>query len=47
MSLEQAKRIDEKNWNTLWGDTTNLELNKINEYITFIDQPDLRELGYT
>ena len=29
-TYEQAKRIDEKNGNTLWGDATILELNQIN-----------------
>jgi hypothetical protein len=37
-TYEQAKRIDEKNGNTLWGDATILELNQIDEYITFIDK---------
>jgi hypothetical protein len=36
-TFEQAKWIDEKNGNTLWGDATILELNQIDEYITFID----------
>jgi Reverse transcriptase (RNA-dependent DNA polymerase) len=37
-TYEQAKNIDEKNGNTLWGDATILELNQINEYVTFIDK---------
>jgi hypothetical protein len=35
---EQAKRLDQKNGNTLWGETTALELGQIDEYITFIDK---------
>jgi hypothetical protein len=34
--MKQAKRIDAKNENTLWGDAIILELSQINEYITFI-----------
>jgi hypothetical protein len=37
-TYEQAKRIDQKNGNTLWGDTTIIELNQIDEYLTFIDK---------
>jgi hypothetical protein len=37
-TYEQAKRIDAKNGNTLWGDATILELSQINEYVTFIDK---------
>jgi hypothetical protein len=37
-TYEQAKRIDQKNGNTLWGDATVLELNQIDEYATFIDK---------
>jgi hypothetical protein len=37
-TYEQAKQIDAKNGNTLWGDAILLELNQINEYVTFIDQ---------
>jgi hypothetical protein len=37
-TYEQAKRIDQKNGNTLWGDATVLELNQIDEYVTFIDK---------
>jgi hypothetical protein len=29
-TYEQAKRIDQKHGNTLWGDATILELNQIN-----------------
>jgi hypothetical protein len=32
------KGIDEKNGYTLWGDATILELNQIDEYVTFIDE---------
>jgi hypothetical protein len=37
-TYEQAKWIDQKNGNTLWGDATIHELNQINEYVTFIDK---------
>jgi hypothetical protein len=37
-TYEQAKRLDEKNGNTLWGEATVLELNQIDEYITFTDK---------
>jgi hypothetical protein len=37
-TYEHAKRLDEKNGNTLWRDATILELNQIDEYITFIDK---------
>jgi hypothetical protein len=37
-TYEQAKRIDAKNGNTLWGDATILELNQIDEYVTFVDK---------
>jgi hypothetical protein len=37
-TYEQAKRLDQKNGNTLWGDATDLELAQIDEYITFIDK---------
>jgi hypothetical protein len=37
-TYEQAKRIDAKNGNTLWGDATLLELNQIDECTTFIDK---------
>jgi hypothetical protein len=37
-TYEQAKRLDEKNGNTLWGDDTVVELNQIDEYVTFIDK---------
>jgi Reverse transcriptase (RNA-dependent DNA polymerase) len=37
-TYEQAKRLGEKNGNTLWGDATILELNQIDEYVTFIDK---------
>jgi hypothetical protein len=37
-TYELAKRLDEKNGNTLWGDATVLELNQIDEYVTFIDK---------
>jgi hypothetical protein len=30
-TYEQAKHLDEKNWNTLWGDATALELNQIDK----------------
>ena len=30
-TYEQAKRLDQKNGNTLWGDATALELGQINE----------------
>jgi hypothetical protein len=33
-TFEQAKRIVAKNGNTLWGDTTILELSQIDEYVT-------------
>jgi hypothetical protein len=36
-TYEQAKQLDQKNGNTLWGDATALELAQIDEYITFID----------
>jgi hypothetical protein len=35
---EQAKRINAKNGNTLWGDAIVLELNQIDEYVTFINK---------
>jgi hypothetical protein len=35
---EQAKRIYEKKGNRLWGDATILELNQIDEYVTFLDK---------
>jgi hypothetical protein len=35
---KEAKRIDEKNGNTLWGDATILELNQIDKYVTFINK---------
>jgi hypothetical protein len=37
-TYKQAKRIDAKNGNTLWGDSPVLELNQIDEYITFINK---------
>jgi hypothetical protein len=37
-TYEHAKRLDEKNGNTLWGDATVLELKQIDEYVTFIDK---------
>jgi hypothetical protein len=37
-TYEQAKRLDQKNGNTLWGGATALELAQIDEYITFIDK---------
>jgi hypothetical protein len=37
-TYEQAKRHDQKNGNTLWGDATALELAQIDEYITFINK---------
>jgi hypothetical protein len=37
-TYEQAKRLDQKNGNTLWGDATALELGQIDEYATFIDK---------
>jgi Reverse transcriptase (RNA-dependent DNA polymerase) len=37
-TYEQAKRLDQKNGNTLWGNTTAIELGQIDEYITFIDK---------
>jgi Reverse transcriptase (RNA-dependent DNA polymerase) len=37
-TYEQAELIDQKNGNTLWGDTTALELGQIDEYVTFIDK---------
>jgi hypothetical protein len=37
-TYEQAKCLDDKIGNTLWGDTNILELNQIDEYITFIDK---------
>jgi hypothetical protein len=33
-TYEQAKRLDQKNGNTLWGDATT----QIDEYVTFIDK---------
>jgi hypothetical protein len=35
-TYEQAKRIEAKNGITLWGDANVLELNQIDEYVTFI-----------
>jgi Reverse transcriptase (RNA-dependent DNA polymerase) len=37
-TYEQAKRLDQKNGNTLWGEASALELAQIDEYITFIDK---------
>jgi hypothetical protein len=37
-TYEQAKRLDQKNGNTLWGDATALELGQINEYVTLINK---------
>jgi hypothetical protein len=37
-TYEQAKRIDEKNGNPLWGDVTILALNQIDKYVTFINK---------
>jgi hypothetical protein len=37
-TYEQAKHLDQRNGNTLWGDATVLELNQIDEYINFIDK---------
>jgi hypothetical protein len=37
-TYEQAKRLDQKNGNTKWGDATVLELGQIDEYTTFIDK---------
>jgi Reverse transcriptase (RNA-dependent DNA polymerase) len=37
-TYEQAKWLDQKNGNTLWGDATALELAQIDEYITFINK---------
>jgi hypothetical protein len=37
-TYEQAKHLDQRNRNTLWGDATVLELNQIDEYVTFIDK---------
>jgi Reverse transcriptase (RNA-dependent DNA polymerase) len=37
-TYEQAKRIDQENGNTLWGDATILELKQIDEYVTYIDK---------
>jgi hypothetical protein len=36
-TYEQARRLDEKNGNTLWGDATILKLNQIDKHVTFID----------
>jgi hypothetical protein len=35
---EQAKRLDQKNGNSKWGDTMVLDLGQIDEYTTFIDK---------
>jgi hypothetical protein len=52
-TFEQAKQIDARNGNTLWGDATLLELNKLmntsHSLIKVITirqphQPDIREL---
>jgi hypothetical protein len=37
-TYEQAKRLDLKNGNSLWGEATALELGQIDEYATFIDK---------
>jgi hypothetical protein len=37
-TYKQAKRLDQRNGNILWVDATVLELNQIDEYITFIDK---------
>jgi hypothetical protein len=37
-TCEQVQRIDAKHGNTLWGDATVLELNQIDEYVTFINK---------
>jgi Reverse transcriptase (RNA-dependent DNA polymerase) len=37
-TYEQAKRLDQKNGNTLWGGATALELGQIDEYATFINK---------
>jgi hypothetical protein len=37
-TYKQAKCFVQRNGNTLWGDATILELNQINEYVTFIDK---------
>jgi hypothetical protein len=37
-TYEQAKWIDQKNGNTLWGDATALELVQIDDYVTFINK---------
>jgi hypothetical protein len=34
----EAVKIDEKNWNTLWQDSEELERNQLHEYSTFEDQ---------
>jgi Reverse transcriptase (RNA-dependent DNA polymerase) len=36
--LNKLKRIDQKYGNALWGDATALELDQIDEYLTFIDK---------
>jgi hypothetical protein len=35
---EQAKRLEQQNGNTQWGDAIALELGQIDEYATFIDK---------
>jgi Reverse transcriptase (RNA-dependent DNA polymerase) len=37
-TYEQAKRLDQRNRNTLWVYATVLKLNQIDDYITFIDK---------
>jgi hypothetical protein len=37
-TYEQAKRLDQKNGHTKWGEATVLELGQIDEYTTFIDK---------
>jgi Reverse transcriptase (RNA-dependent DNA polymerase) len=37
-TYEQAKQMDQKNDNTLWGVATALELGQIDKYVTFVDK---------
>jgi hypothetical protein len=46
-TYKKAKRLDQKNGNTLWGDATALELDQIHEYVTFTHEVDLRRSDST
>jgi hypothetical protein len=55
-TCKQAKCLDQRNGNTLWGDATVLELNQIDEYVTSLikattlrsaHRVDTRKLGFT